>query len=459
MNFPRPTRIATFCGALLAATVACADAPIRPNIVIILADDLGYGDLSCYGSAVQQTPHLDKLAAEGLRFTDFYMTSPICTPSRVALVTGRYPLRAGLASLLWPTDTAGLPASEITLAEALKPLGYATACIGKWHLGHSQPKQLPMSRGFDYWFGMPYPNDMDGRHPIAKQRKESWPPLPLYRGENLVEQPVDVDLLTQKYNAEALKFIRDHNTQPFLLYLAHAMPHTYLGASPPFRGKSKNGLYGDAVQELDWSVGQVVATLREVGLEQNTLVFFTSDNGAALRKPDAKADEEALFHPDGTYGSNAPLRGGKQSTFEGGVRVPGIAWWPGVIRPGQVVRDPAIVLDLFPTVLELAGAPSQDRVLDGRTLAPVLRGTGRREPTDFYFGSTMLTACRSGRWKLQTVRQPDQAWNARPAGVLLFDLETDLAETHDLASEQPELVRKLRERLAEFEESLQHKSK
>lgn len=452
MNFPR---LATFCGVLLAATVVCADAPIRPNIVIILADDLGYGDLSCYGSAVQQTPHLNRLAAEGLRFTDFYMTSSICTPSRVALLTGRYPLRAGLAGLLWPTDTAGLPASEITLAEALKPLGYAAACIGKWHLGHSQPEQLPMNRGFDYWFGMPYPNDMDGRHPIGQQRKEHWSPLPLYRGAKLVEQPVDVDLLTQKYNAEAVKFIREHKTQPFFLYLAHAMPHTYLGASPPFRGKSKNGLYGDAVQELDWSVGQVVATLREVGLEQNTLVFFTSDNGAALRNPDVKPDVEKLFHPDGTYGSNAPLRGGKQSTFEGGVRLPAIAWWPGVIQPGQVVRDPAIVLDLFPTVLELAGAPlPQDRVIDGRTLAPLLRGTGRRESNDFYFGSTMLTACRSGRWKLQTVRQPGQAWNARPAGVMLFDLETDLAEEHDLASQHPELLKKLHEIMTAFERSM-----
>ena len=329
--------------------------------------------------------------------------------------------------MLWPTDTAGLPAGEITIAEALKPLGYATACVGKWHLGHSRPEQLPMGRGFEYWFGMPYPNDMDARHPIARQRKEQWPPLPLYRGPQIVEQPVDVDLLTQKYTAEAVQFIRQQREKPFFLYLAQAAPHTYLGASPGFRGKSKNGLYGDMVEELDWSVGQVVATLRELGIEKHTFLFFTSDNGASVRKGE-RPEVDKLMHPDGTYGSNAPLRGGKQDTFEGGVRVPGIAWWPGVIMPGQVARDPAIVLDLFPTVLELAGCRlPQDRVLDGRTLAPLLRGTGRREPTDFYFGSAMLTGCRSGRWKLQTVRQPGQAWNARPAGAMLFDLQSDIA--------------------------------
>jgi len=197
-----------------ADAAAAAETPAKPNIVVVLADDLGYGDLGCYGNAVQRTPHLDRLAAEGMRFTDFYMTSPVCTPSRVALLTGRYPLRAGLTALLWPTDTAGLPAGEITLAEALRPLGYATACIGKWHLGHSQPEQLPLGRGCDYWFGMPYPNDMDARHPIAQQRKEQWPPLPLYRGTNIVEQPVDVDWLTRKYHGEAVQFIRQHVQEP-----------------------------------------------------------------------------------------------------------------------------------------------------------------------------------------------------------------------------------------------------
>jgi arylsulfatase A-like enzyme len=431
-----------------------AATPTLPNIVIILADDLGYGDLGCYGNTVQQTPHLDRLAAEGVRFTDFYMTSSICTPSRVALMTGRYPVRAGLSALLWPTDKAGLPVSEITIAEALKARGYATACIGKWHLGHSQPEQLPMGHGFDYWYGMPYPNDMDARHPIAKQRKEAWPPLPLQRGTTLLEEGTDVNLLTQKYHAEAVQFIREKRNRPFFLYLAHAAPHTYLGASPGFRGKSKNGLFGDMIEEMDWSMGQVTATLRELGLEKNTLVFFTSDNGASVRKGE-RPEVDQLMHPDGTYGSNAPLRGGKQDTFEGGVRVPGIAWWPGVIAPRQVVHEPAIALDLFPTVLELAGAPlSADRVIDGRTLVPVLRGSGRREVTDFYFGSSMLTACRSGRWKLQLVRQPGQAWNARPTGALLFDLEADVGEKTDLAARHPELVTRLHVQLNGFEQSL-----
>ena len=208
---------------------------------------------------------------------------------------------------------------------------------------------------------------------------------------------------------------------------------------------------------MDWSVGQVVATLRELGMEKNTLIFFTSDNGASVRKGE-RPEVDQLMHPDGTYGSNAPLRGGKQDTFEGGIRVPSIAWWPGVIAPRQVVHEPAIVLDLFPTLLELAGGPlPTDRVIDGRTLAPLLRGAGRREATDFYFGSTMLTACRSGRWKLQMVREPGQAWNARPARAMLCDLETDVAESRDLAAEHPDLVKRLRDQMAGFERSLKPK--
>lgn len=436
-----------------AATPATAMAA-PPNIIVILADDLGYGDLGCYGHPKHRTPQLDRLASEGLRLTDFYMTSPICTPSRVALLTGRYPLRAGLAGLLWPTDRHGLPASEITIAEALRARGYATACIGKWHLGHHAPEQLPPGHGFDVWYGMPYPNDMDARHPVAQQRKEAWPPLPLYRGTERIEEGTDVNLLTQKYHAEAVRFVREHRDRPFFLYMSHAAPHTYLGASPRFRGKSANGLYGDMVEEMDWAVGDLLAVVRELGLERRTLVFFTSDNGASVRRGE-RPEVDRLMHPDGTYGSNAPFRGGKQDTFEGGVRVPAIAWWPGVIAQGRVDTAPASVLDLFPTLLELSGATVPlDRIVDGRSLVSVLKGTGRRDITDLYFGSTQLTGLRSGAWKLQLVRGPGQAWNARPTSALLFDLARDPGETTDLAAQHPELVARLRAQLETFERSL-----
>lgn len=447
--------LAAACPALSAASSG-ADAR-RLNVVVILADDLGYGDLGCYGHPTHRTPHLDRLAREGVRFTDFYVPAPVCTPTRVTLLTGRYPLRSGLTALLWPEDKFGLQPDELTLPELLRQAGYATHLSGKWHLGHT-PAHLPRSHGFDHWFGMPYPNDMDGRHPRSIGMKLNWPPLPLMRDDVVVEQPADIDLLTEKYTADAEAFIAAQGSRPFFLFLSHAMPHTWLGASKPFRGQSRNGLFGDAVEELDASIGRIRAALERAGVAQRTVIFFSNDNGAVL-PPDpanakAVADARIMF-PDATYGTNAPLRGGKQDVLEGGVRVPAIVWLPGGAR-GVVHRGPAAIQDVLPTVLELAGVPlPADRVLDGRSLARVLRGTGEREPTDFFFGSATLLAVRSGGWKL-VERRSMRATDARlPPVDELYRVDTDPGETRNLAGEHPERVRELKARLAAKRQELE----
>src|SRR6266540_1881026 len=321
-----------------------------PNIIIIMADDLGYGDLGCYGHPSIRTPNLDRMAAEGIRFTDFYASAPVCTPSRAGLMTGRLPLRTGMASdarrVLFPDSAGGLQPNEITIARALKAKGYATACIGKWHLGHL-PQYLPTRHGFDYYFGIPYSNDMD-RDPKAPEGREGifhakieYFQVPLMRNEEFIERPADQATLTRRYTEEALRFIEQNKSKPFLLYFPHTFPHVPLFASAKFKGTSPRGLYGDVVEELDWSAGQVLDLLRREGLAQNTFVFFTSDNGPWLTQ-------------DQHGGSAGLLREGKGSTWDGGMRVPGIGWWPGRIRAGSVTRDLASNLDLLPTCLALA---------------------------------------------------------------------------------------------------------
>lgn len=445
----------------LAAGIAAAVGPVsaapapRPNIVLILADDLGYGDLGCYGNTKIRTPHLDRLAAQGIRFTDFYVPSPLCTPARGALLTGRYPVRNGLSGLFWPHSTDGIPDSEITLAEILKQAGYTTGLIGKWHLGHL-PQFLPMRHGFDYWFGMPYPNDMDGAHPLNAVFKKDWPPLPLCRNGQVVEQPVDLPNLTRKYAQECAQFIEKSKGQPFFLFYAPAMPHTYLAASDAFRGKSAHGLYGDTVEELDWSVGQIVDALRKHGLDSNTLIFFTNDNGPVVPGQHGKGghpEREKQFFPDGTYGSTAGLRGGKQSTFEGGVRVPAIAAGPG-IPAGRVEKNPAIIMDLLPTFAAFASAkPPADRPLDGEDLSATLRGQGQRRGDEFiFFNGPRATALRSGPWKLKI--EPSSKPAQEPDSILLFDLANDPGETTDLSARHPDILRRLQQRLAELQASL-----
>ena len=426
------TKSICFLAFLAAGTVSAPSADLpAPNLVIMVADDLGYGDLGCYGHPTIRTPNLDRMAAEGLKFTQYY-GMPVCTPSRAALLTGRLPIRSGLNRVLFPNSTGGIPDAEITLAEALKTRGYATMCVGKWHLGHL-PQFLPTRHGFDHYFGIPYSNDMDSP-------KVRYPPIPLMRDASIIEQPANQDTLTLRYTREAMRFIHDQSASarqghPFFLYVPYTFPHIPLHASKAFRGKSPRGLYGDVVEELDWSVGQILATIRDQGLAESTLVVFTSDNGPWLVKKQQG-------------GSAGLLRDGKGTTWEGGVRVPCLAWWPGTITPGRVVQDLATAMDWFATGLDLAGAPvPADRPIDGFSLGSVLHGT-RSSPREFvyYYSDTKLMAVRRGPWKLhlETVEPAADATKTRGHDLpQLFNLAIDPSERFNVATQNPEVVRQI----------------
>ena len=432
--------------------VPAAAAP--PNIVIIYADDLGWGDLSCYGNTDRKTPNLDTMANEGARLTDFYVSTASCAPSRVALLTGRFPYRTGVPRN--PAPDAGLDhginADETTLAEMLKTRGYATKCIGKWHLGHL-PEYYPTRHGFDQYFGILYSNDMR--------------PVMLCRDDQAVEYPVVQSYLTRRYTDEATRFIRENQSQPFFLYLPHAMPHKPLAASEKFyTPKTRDDLYSDVVRELDWSVGQVLKTLRELGLDRSTLVLFASDNGPSYG------------------GSTGGLRGMKGSNWEGGIRVPGIFWFPGTIPAGKLVHQPCGTVDVFPTVCQLVGFDSGKLHVDGLDLMPLLKGDMKKQDRAIYaWSGTTLAAIRQGKWKLHLVKPRARVRGKRgdgwidprgPDGVTLiappeqyhpwqypspvdtpetvpaaagqlFDLENDRAEQRDVAREHPQVVRELNE--------------
>jgi arylsulfatase A-like enzyme len=440
----RPLQTLSVVLALVTALVA--GAAERPNVILILADDLGYGDLSCYGHPSIRTPNLDRMAAEGMRFTDFYVAAEVCTPSRAALLTGRYAVRSGMAHdeyrVLRSRSTGHLPASEVTLPELLRERGYATGMVGKWHLGvwSIDPAGHPRRHGFDFFLGLPHSNDMDPlpgipnrANALADQRAEWWN-SPLYRNEELVERPADQSTLTRRYTEEAERFIHDNRSRPFFLYFAHTFPHTPLFASGAFRGRSARGLYGDVMEELDWSVGRILDAVKREGLGRKTLVFFTSDNGPWL-----------IMNQQG--GSAGPLRDGKGSTWEGGLRVPGIAWWPGRIRPGQVQGGMASTLDILPTVVRLAGGtPPADRPLDGYDLREMLL-SGKPSPRTnlFFYRGTHLFAVRSGRWKLHLFTQPGYGQPKPDAHQppLLFDLGVDPGETFDVAAIHPDVVKQL----------------
>ncbi|NBS05537.1 MAG: arylsulfatase, partial [Verrucomicrobia bacterium] len=431
--------------ALLAAFHTLAYAAQPPNVVIILADDLGYGDLGCYGHPTIKTPNLDKMAAEGMRFTQFYVAAEVCTPSRAALMTGRYPIRSGMTSyqyrVLRANSAGGLPASEITLAQAMKAQGYATGMIGKWHLGvwTNNPEHHPLKHGFDFHFGLPHSNDMNpspGNPPKAGANAEqnaAWWNAPLFRGYELLDPKADQTQLTRRYTEEAQKFITDNKTKPFFLYLAHTFPHTPLFASDHFKGKSTRGIYGDVVEELDWSVGQVLKTLKDQGLAENTLVVFTSDNG-----PWTLMGTE-------TGGSAGLLRDGKGSTWEGGMRVPGIFWMPGKIRP-SVTTNVAGTMDLFPTAVKLAGGTApKDRPMDGVDLSSLLfNGEAIEREVYCYYRGEKLYAARLGAWKIHYVTQNgyndkaivhEQPW--------LYNLEVDPSENHEISASHPEIVARI----------------
>lgn len=429
------------CGG--AADQAASGEIRSPNIVVVFADDLGYGDLPSYGHPTIQTPNLDGLAADGQRWTSFYVAASVCSPSRAGLLTGRLPIRTGMygtlpsTRVLFPDSTGGLPESEITIAEALRARGYATGVIGKWHLGHL-PEYLPARHGFDYWYGLPYSNDMDRTVDLPgfedpkyyEPRSEYWN-VPLMRNGETLERPAQQETLTRRYTEEAVAFIETNADRPFFLYVPHTMVHIPLFRDEAFVGHSRAGRYGDALEEIDWSVGRIVETLEARGLANDTLVVFTSDNGPWLP-----------FREHG--GSAGPLRMGKGTTWDGGVRVPAIVSWPGHIRPG-VVMDLGSTLDLFPTFVRLAGGGlPEDRIIDGVDLTPTLLdgAPSPRQVMPFYrYGE--LYAFRKGRYKAHFITQGEYGQGTEReehAQPLLFDLDVDPGEQFDIAGSHPEVV-------------------
>jgi len=441
------------CTLLMLLAVAAVAGAAPPNIVIIFADDLGYGDLGVYGHPTIRTPNLDRMAAEGQRWTDFYVAASVCTPSRAGLLTGRLPIRTGMTDdttrVLFPNSSGGLPASAITIAEILKERGYATAAVGKWHLGHL-PRHLPLEHGFDSYFGIPYSNDMDKVADRPKDRSLWIDPkfehfnVPLMRGAEIVERPVNQHTITRRYTEEAVRFIKRSKGGPFFLYLAHSLPHVPLFRSPEFAGVSRRGLYGDVIEEIDWSVGRVLDTLRAEGLAENTLVVFTSDNGPWL-----------VFNEQG--GSAGPLREGKGSTWDGGMRVPAVFWWPGAIKPG-VVHGMGSTLDLLPTVAALTGGelPS-DRILDGYDISPSLLATGEspRRAMIFYRG-TRVFAARVGEFKAHFfTRTGYRDLKETPHDPpLLYHLGHDPGERHDVAGEHPDVIAAIVELVEQHQTSI-----
>lgn len=435
-----------------------------PNVVFILMDDLGYGDVGCYGAKDIRTPNIDRLAREGSKFTSFYVAQAVCTASRAAFMTGAYPNRVGMGGALNHTSTTGINPQEKLLPALFKEQGYATAIFGKWHLGH-HPPFLPTRRGFDEWEGLPYSNDLGPKHPVTP----GLPPLPYYKGDKVVETDPPLEGLTARFTADAVSFIERNRDKPFFLYLAHVMPHVPIAASAKFLGKSRHGLYGDVVEELDWSVGEVMATLRRLGLDERTLVIFTSDNG-----PWTSYGDHA--------GSAGPFREGKLTVFEGGHREPFIVRWPGRVPAGRTSDELIAAMDVHASLAHLVGAKLPPVKQDGIDLTPLLLGQpGAKGRNEFWYYSTdELQAVRQGDWKLHLPHeyltliaapgtggkpsnygriQPGAAgsiqnsglrgiaarhgYKYEPIGLVLYNLKDDPGETHDVAAEHPDIVARL----------------
>ena len=424
-----------------------------PNFIVIFTDDQGYEDIGCFGSPKIKTPHLDKLAAEGRKFTSFYSANSVCSPSRAALMTGCYPTRVSVPGVLFPRHKEGLNPDEITIAEVLKTKGYATSCIGKWHIGH-KPKFLPTRQGFDSYYGIPYSNDMtiDPEAKLAadinlregftldriKNEKPKKNLVPLMRNEEVIEYPCDQTTLTKRYTEEAVKFIEKNEDKPFFLYLPHTMPHIPLFASKKFKGKSDRGPYGDTIEEIDWSVGEIMKALRKNNLDENTLVIYTSDNGPWKLK-------------EGRGGSAHPLRGYKFQTYEGGMRVPCIMSWKGKIPSGTVCDEIGATIDLLPTFANLVGAKiPDDRIIDGKNIWPIISGEkGARSPHDiyYYYKGNRLESARQGKWKVRRSGKKSQS-------VELYDLENDITESKNLSQKNPELIQTILKKMDKFDKDL-----
>jgi arylsulfatase A-like enzyme len=420
----------------------------RPNVVIIFADDLGYGDLGCYGATGYATPHLDRMAAEGLRFTDFYVAASVCSASRAALLTGRYPIRTGVTGVISANTKRHLPLEEITLAERFKTLGYATAIFGKWHLGNT-PDVWPLKQGFDEWFGTVGSNDMGKGRPSLEARRAGKAGVELVEQNKVIEINPDQRLLTRRYTERAIDFIERNKAEPFFLYVPHNMPHTPLFVSDRFAGSTERGLYGDVLAEIDWSVGEILKAIKAAGIDEQTLVLFTSDNGPWL-----------IFGDHG--GSSGTLSGGKKQTLEGGMRVPMIVHWPGRVPQGRVSDKVVTALDLVPTLLAMAGVTQEIDRVDGRDVSDLMLGRNEAalpEAPFFYYWERELRAVRQGRWKLQLkhvdAQTPDPEGIGR-GGVrgqvtkvarsqALYDLTIDRNEANDLSDRYPDRVRAMLE--------------
>ena len=447
--------VAVLLGVRLSEAIG-EDQP-QPNLIVVFCDNLGYGDIEPFGSTLHRTPNLTRMAREGRKFTHFYVSAGVCTPSRASIMTGCYAQRVGMHDnprdgwVLRPVSPYGLHPDEKTIAQVLKAQGYATGIIGKWHLG-DQPVFLPTRQGFDSFFGIPYSDDMTqetGQRIGTRMDGHTWPPLPLMEGETVIEAPVDRNRLTRRYSDRALAFIEENQRRPFFLYLAEAMPGSTAApfASPEFQGSSRNGPWGDSVQELDWSLGRILDKLVELNIDSRTLVIWTSDNGAPGR-PDLD---------DLSRGSNRPLFGRGYTTAEGGFRVPTIMWWPGRIPAGTVCDQLATTMDLLPTFAHLAGTqPPQDRKIDGHDIRPLIFAQPEAQtPYDafYYYAQDQLQAVRSGPWKLflplkSFSRHPHFRKGQEPE-PLLFHVVDDIGSTRNVASEHPDQVRRLTE-LAEI---------
>ena len=414
----------------------------KPNFIVIFCDDQGYADVGKYGAEGFATPNLDRMADEGVHFTDFHAATAVCSASRAALLTGCYPPRVSIRGALSPDSRVGISHHEVTIGEMLKEIGYATACIGKWHLGH-QPEFLPTRHGFDHYFGLPYSNDMWPKHP---ERPEAYPPLPLISGEKTIAWIEDQSMLTTWYTERAVDFIERNSSRPFFLYLAHSMPHVPLYVSDRFKGSTERGLYGDVIAEIDWSVGRIIQTLKEQGIDDHTMIVFTSDNGPWLSYGDHA-------------GSAGPLREGKGTMFEGGTREPCIVRWPGKIPAGKVCTQLATAMDIFPTFASLAGGKLPPHKIDGYDIWPLLSGQpGARTPYEVWYCYHMgqLKGVRTPRWKLLfpcRYRTLDGRpggtggipvkYSYKDIGLALFDMENDFCETTNVADQHPDVVEQL----------------